>query len=53
MMNAAMRAKKTVCLFSLEMGSEQIVDRILATTANVPMHKITKGNLDEADFANL
>lgn len=51
--NAAMKTKKTVSLFSLEMGSEQIVDRILATQANVPMHKISKWLLDEADFANL
>jgi len=51
--NAAMKTKKTVSLFSLEMGSESIVDRILATQANVPMHKISKGQLDESDFANL
>jgi len=53
MANAAIRWSKTTSLFSLEMGSESIVDRVLSTTANVPMHKITKWTLDEADFANL
>ena len=46
--NVAIQSKKTVSLFSLEMGSEQIVDRILSATANVPMHKIGKGLLDES-----
>ena len=53
LVRAAMRSKKTVSLFSLEMGSESIVDRVLSLVSRTEMHKISKGNLDENDFANL
>lgn len=53
MINAAITGKKTIAMFSLEMGNEQLVDRILCTVSNTPMHKITKWLLDEQDFANL
>lgn len=42
LVRAAMKGKKSVALFSLEMGSDQIVDRILSLVATIPMHKITK-----------
>ncbi len=51
--NIAVKQKKSVAIFSLEMGSEQIVDRILSTIAEVPMYKITKGNLDSEDFSKI
>lgn len=51
--NIAVNQKKSVAIFSLEMGSEQIVDRILSTIAEVPMYKITKGNLDSEDFSKI
>jgi replicative DNA helicase len=51
--NIAVKQRKSVAIFSLEMGSEQIVDRILSTIAEVPMYKITKGNLDSEDFSRL
>lgn len=51
--NAAMQWQKTVCVFSLEMGSDQIVDRVIAQVSGIPMHKITKGQLDDTDFANM
>lgn len=53
MINAAIRGKKTVAMFSLEMGNDQLVDRILCTVSNTPMHKITKWLLDEQDFAHM
>lgn len=53
LINAAVKWKKTVAMFSLEMGNEQLVDRILCTVSGTPMHKITKGQLDDTDFANL
>ncbi len=53
LVRAAMKGKKSVALFSLEMGSDQIVDRILSLVATIPMHKITKWQLDEEDFAKL
>ena len=53
MINAAIQEKKTIAMFSLEMGNEQLVDRILCTVSGTPMHKITKWLLDDTDFANL
>lgn len=53
LMRAALQGKKIVSIFSLEMGAEQIVDRILALVSGTSMHKITRGALDEDDFANL
>ncbi len=53
MINAAIQEKKTIAMFSLEMGNEQLVDRILCTVSKTPMHKITKWLLDDNDFANL
>jgi len=53
LMKSAIKWKKSVAIFSLEMGSEQIVDRILSTTAGIPMHRITKWLMDENDFNNL
>ncbi len=53
MINAAIQEKKTLAMFSLEMGNEQLVDRILCTVSWTPMHKITKWLLDDQDFSNL
>lgn len=49
--NMAIDQKKNVALFSLEMSSEQIADRILSMQSSIPMYKITKGRLDTEDFA--
>jgi len=38
----AVQQKKSIAFFSLEMGSEQIVDRVLSMVSGVPMVKITK-----------
>ncbi len=51
--NAAVKQKKSVAIFSLEMGKDQIVDRIMSLVSEVPLHKIAKWNLDEEDFAKL
>jgi replicative DNA helicase len=40
--NMAVDQKKSVAMFSLEMSSEQIADRILSMQSGIPMHKITK-----------
>lgn len=50
LIHAALEQKKTIAFFSLEMSSDQIVDRILSTIAGVPMYKISKGNMDADDF---
>lgn len=49
----AISQKKTVAIFSLEMGNEQIVDRILSSVSQIPYSKIHKWLLDENDFANI
>lgn len=51
--NAAIKQNKSVVFFSLEMGHESIVDRIIAEMAQVPMYKITKGTLENEDFAKI
>ena len=51
--NIAVKQDKAVAIFSLEMGAESIVDRILSEVAQVPMHKITKWLLDNEDFAKM
>lgn len=49
----ALEQKKVVAMFSLEMSSESIVDRIMSEVAKVPMHKITKWDLTNDDFAQM
>lgn len=53
LLRVALQSKKSVAIFSLEMGAEQIVDRILALMSGIPMHRITKGQMDEEDFDRL
>jgi len=53
MINIAIDQKKPVAFFSLEMTSQSLVDRLLSTIANIPMHKISKWNLDQDDFAKM
>ncbi len=51
--NSAIKQKKSVALFSLEMWTEQIIDRILSTASGVSMTKITKWRLESEDFSNI
>lgn len=51
--NVAIDQKKTVAMFSLEMTSDSIVDRIISTVAWIPMYKISKWQLDEDDFTRM
>jgi len=51
--NIAIDQQKTVAMFSLEMSSESLVDRIISLTAEIPMYKITKWGLDSEDFSNM
>lgn len=50
---AALRARVPVALFSLEMAKEQLAQRMLSSEANVELHKIRVGKLDEADWLKL
>lgn len=51
--NAALAQNKAVAMFSLEMSSESIVDRIIAEVSRIPMTKITKWDLTNEDFSNM
>ncbi len=48
--NMAVDQKKSVALFSLEMSSEQIADRILSMVSGIPMNKISRGQLEPEHF---
>lgn len=47
--NAAVRYKKSVGLFSLEMSKDQLVDRLISGEAGVDMWKMRTGRLSEAN----
>lgn len=47
---AATTHKKAVGLFSLEMGREQVVDRMISAQGDIDNWRITTGNLHEEDF---
>lgn len=51
--NIALKDGKSVAMMSLEMSVESIVDRIMSEVSWVPMYKISKWNLDNADFAQM
>jgi len=51
--NIALEQKKSVVMMSLEMSVQSIVDRIMSEVSWVPMYKISKWNLDNADFAQM
>jgi replicative DNA helicase len=46
--NAAVKFKKGVGLFSLEMSKEQLVDRMLCAEANINLWKMRTGNLSDS-----
>ena len=51
--NAAMTEEKPVLIFSLEMPSEQIMMRMLASLSHVDQTKIRTGQLDDEDWARI
>nr|WP_156792078.1 replicative DNA helicase [Caloramator australicus] len=52
-LHAALRAKKSVAIFSLEMSKEQLAFRMLCAEANIDMLKLRTGDLDEEDWFRL
>lgn len=50
---AALKASKSVAFFSLEMGGEQIADRLLSSVAGVWLWHISRGTLTDNDFADI
>lgn len=47
--NVAVDQKRAVALFSLEMSKEQLVDRLLASEANVDLWRLRTGRLKESE----
>lgn len=50
---AALRAGKSVVIFSLEMSKEQLAYKLLCSQANVDMLKLRTGNLEDRDWENI
>lgn len=51
--NAAVEFNKPVAVFSLEMSSLQIVNRLIASESELPGDKLRKGQLEEYEFQQL
>ena len=51
--NVAKQTKKTVCIFSLEMSAEQLVNRILSSEALVNSYSLRTGELTSEDWVHL
>lgn len=51
--NVAVQAKKKVVFFSLEMGKEQLAQRILSTEARVESQKMRTGELTDDDWQRI
>lgn len=47
---AALKTKKTVCVFSLEMAAEQLANRMLSSEAQIDSYKMRSGNLEPEDW---
>ena len=51
--NVAKQTKKTVCIFSLEMSADQLVNRVLASEALVNSYALRTGELSPEDWEHL
>ncbi|MDC0182829.1 replicative DNA helicase [Nitrosomonadales bacterium] len=49
----ALKQNKAVAIFSMEMGAEQIVTRLLGSVAKVHQQKMRTGELTDADWAEI
>ena len=49
----AKKTKRTVCLFSLEMSGEQLVNRMLASEADIDGMTLRRGNLSDNEWVQL
>ncbi|WP_300357688.1 replicative DNA helicase [Fusobacterium sp.] len=52
-LNAAMRGEKSVLIFSLEMSSSQLLQRLLAVQSGIGLQKIRNGFLEEDEWGRL
>ena len=51
--HAAIKEKKSVLIFSLEMGGEQLVHRLLGSEAQINVHDLRTGNLSREQWDRL
>ncbi|MGL5973022.1 MAG: replicative DNA helicase [Oscillospiraceae bacterium] len=51
--NVAKRNKKSVAIFSLEMGKEQLVSRVLSSEGNIPSQNLKNGRLSSDQWIRL
>lgn len=51
--NVALRKEVPVGVFSLEMSTEQLIDRLLASEAHIDLWKLRNGRLSEDEFPRL
>lgn len=48
--NVAMNAKKTVALFNMEMGAEQLISRMISSVGQIEASKLRTGKLEHQDW---
>jgi replicative DNA helicase len=51
--NAAVKLKRSIGIFSLEMSREELVDRLLVSQADIDAWRLKTGKLSEDDFTKL
>ena len=51
--NVAISSKKAVCIFSLEMSAEQLVNRMISSEAMVNSHNLRSGQLSSEDWKKI
>ena len=51
--NAAITFQRPVAVFSLEMSSVQLVQRMISSETAIPSDKLRKGDLDKGEWNNL
>ena len=51
--NVALHANKSVAIFNLEMGAEQLANRMLSSVGQIEGRKFMSGNFDNNDWARL
>ncbi|MGL4393141.1 MAG: replicative DNA helicase, partial [Fusobacteriaceae bacterium] len=52
-LNAALKAKKSILIFSLEMGNMELLDRLYAVESGVSISKIKNGFMTDAEWGKL
>ncbi len=51
--NIAINHKTPIGIFSLEMSSDQLVNRLISSESEIPSGKLRKGNLEDYEFVQL